>query len=283
MQYEIYRGVRKIKTKFNFTKSLMGLVALALPAVLFLSTGGVLAAASTVVVTPTNNQGWMFNPDPINTTPYNFTEDEASIGDGSLFVQPIGANPLQKFIAAKQLGVPVADVNSISYDFLIAGNGTVTDANQFYLNVYTNLPGSTTFYDCRFDYVPTIGSTTNFTTASFSASDTPTAIGDRTAGGDTFVCPATLAGMPTGSTVSNIVLNVGDTSVNDIGLAGYLDNVVVNTDGGVTTYDFELVYKNMPSSKDACKKGGWMTLTDQNGDAFKNQGQCVSWTNGRGQ
>jgi hypothetical protein len=48
-----------------------------------------------------------------------------------------------------------------------------------------------------------------------------------------------------------------------------------------TTYNFEP--SNTPSNKDECKKDGYKTLTDQNGQPFKNQGQCVSWTNGRGQ
>jgi hypothetical protein len=33
----------------------------------------------------------------------------------------------------------------------------------------------------------------------------------------------------------------------------------------------------VPTSKDQCKKDGWMTLTDSEGNAFKNQGQCVSF------
>jgi hypothetical protein len=32
-----------------------------------------------------------------------------------------------------------------------------------------------------------------------------------------------------------------------------------------------------PESKDACKRGGWRTLVDNNGEPFRNQGQCVSW------
>jgi len=32
-----------------------------------------------------------------------------------------------------------------------------------------------------------------------------------------------------------------------------------------------------PTSKDQCKKGGWMTLSDDEGNAFKNQGDCVSY------
>lgn len=33
------------------------------------------------------------------------------------------------------------------------------------------------------------------------------------------------------------------------------------------------------SLKDACKKGGWQTLTDNNNQPFRNQGQCVSYFN----
>lgn len=36
---------------------------------------------------------------------------------------------------------------------------------------------------------------------------------------------------------------------------------------------------NTPNNKDDCKNGGWQTLTDANGQPFKNQGQCVSSTN----
>ena len=235
---------------------------------------GKASTTSKKVVTEANKQGWMFNPDPTNATPYNFTEDQASIGDGSLYVQPIGANPLHKFIASKTLGTLVSDFESISYDFMIAGNGDASDASQFYLNIYTNTPGSTTFYDCRFDYVPTTGSTSAFTTASFNAADTPANVADRA---DTFTCPTTLSGMPAGSTIRAVVLNVGDTTANDQGLAGYLDNVVINTGNHATIYDFELV--NTPTNKNQCKHGGWQNYTDNNGHPFRNQGQCVSYFN----
>lgn len=54
----------------------------------------------------------------------------------------------------------------------------------------------------------------------------------------------------------------------------------VDIDG--VLYDFEPVIVPpvvMPTSKDDCKKGGWMDFAN----AFKNQGDCVSWvaTNGR--
>lgn len=33
----------------------------------------------------------------------------------------------------------------------------------------------------------------------------------------------------------------------------------------------------VPTTKDQCKKGGWMTLVDSAGNSFKNQGDCVSF------
>src|SRR5213075_537203 len=80
-------------------------------------------------------------------------------------VPPIGATASNKFIAALPLGTEIGGLSSLSYDFMIDPAGVVgpTTYKQFYLNVYTNLPDSSTFYDCRFDYVPTSGSSSAFT------------------------------------------------------------------------------------------------------------------------
>ncbi len=51
-----------------------------------------------------------------------------------------------------------------------------------------------------------------------------------------------------------------------------VDNVQINTD--VVTFE-----PNVPTSKDQCKKGGWQSLEDANGQPFKNQGQCVKYFN----
>jgi hypothetical protein len=61
------------------------------------------------------------------------------------------------------------------------------------------------------------------------------------------------------------------------GFNGNVDALTINDD----TYDFELDVVNEPAAKDDCKNDGWKTLTDGNGDAFRNQGQCVSYANGR--
>lgn len=193
------------------------------------------ATTSTVTVYPGHLQGWLLNADPSSATPYTFSTAHASIGTGSLYVPPIGATPSNKFIAIKPSTATVASLNSVSYDFLIAGNGTSASANQFYLNIYTNLPGSTTYYDCRFDYAPTAGSTSTFTTATLTPASTPSHVQPR--GGA--ACPTTLAGMLSGSKVNAFAINVGDTSASDQNLAGYLDKVVINAASDVTTYNFE--------------------------------------------
>jgi len=241
-------------------------------------------AATTVLVTGNtsageNQPGWLFNRDVSTSTPYEFNTDQASIGVGSLYVEPIGATPANKFVGENFLNTAIADVNSISYDFMIGSGGVATEEEQFYMNVYANFGVSDDlkYYDCRYNVVPTVGSTTGFTTVTF---DPTQAYPVTTRGGTNaspYTCPAVPADMnllSAGSNFRAFALNVGDTSASDMGLDGYLDNVVVNTDTDVTTYNFDPALT--PSSKDACKKDGWKTF---NSPAFKNQGQCVSYTN----
>ncbi len=261
----------KINIKLIAASILAGFIgALGLPLVAM--------AATTETVTPTNAQGWTFNPDLANATPYEFSEDKFSIGEGSLYVEPIGTTPEHKFIAEKTLGTPVSEISSVSYDYLIAGNGDAADANQFYLNVYTNFGESspTKFYDCRYDVVATVGSTAEFTTVTFDPTQTYPV---TTRGDSPHVCPASPSEMQALSATGTAVIrafsvNVGDTSANDVGLAGYLDNGVVtaNTAAGTTTYDFEQDPKIL-TSKDQCKNDGWKTSEVRE---YKNQGDCVS-------
>lgn len=215
------------------------------------------ATASTTVTVTGDGNGWTFNPDPNNATAHEFNFEQHNTGLGALEVEPITGPAAKKFIALHTLGIPAADLSSISYDFMIAGNGSASDTSDFYINVYANVPGSSTYYDCRFDYVASTGAPAQWATHAVSATDTPSAVAARNGATCT-----TLAAMDPGSTVSGFTLNVGDTSLNDAGLGGYLDNVVVTTTVGATAYDFE-------PTKDACKGGGWAGY-------FANQGACVS-------
>ncbi len=224
-----------------------------------------------------NQPGWMFNRDASTSTSFEFNQNAASLGSGSLYVFPIGSTPANKFIAENFLNTPIASVSSIAYDFKIGAGGDETDKVQFYMNVYANFGVSddTKFYDCRYNVVPTVGSTAGFTTVTFDPTQAYPVTTRSGASASPFVCPPVPADMDTISAGSNIrafALNVGDTSVSDLGLDGYLDKVVVNLDSDTTTYDFEPVI--VPVTKDACKKNGWMTFTNP---SFKNQGECVSY------
>lgn len=236
-------------------------------------------SAATVVVSSNtsigeNQLGWMFNRDTSTSTPFEFNTDAFSIGAGSLYVLPIGSNASDKFIGENFINTPISNVNSISYDFKIGNGGVDTKEEHFYMNVYANFGSSDDlkYYDCRYSIVPTVGSTSGFTTVTFD----PTASYPVAKRADSpFNCPSVPANMnnlSAGSNIRTFSLNVGDTSINDMGLDGYLDNVVVNLDNEVITYDFEaeVVY---PEGKDQCKKDLWKTFVS----LFKNQGDCVSF------
>jgi hypothetical protein len=232
-----YMRVRLVSlTKFRLTVILMAAFALVVQP-LYSVLSAQVANATTVTAVSGNTSEWLFNRDVSTSTPYSFTTQRAKTGYGSIYVAPIGTNPSDKFIAENFVKTPISSLNSISYDFRIAGNGTAASAKQFYLNVYATIDASDEYYDCRFDYAPTIGSTGSFKKASFSVTDAPTHVAKR--GARIAACPATLAEMPAGSHMRAFAVNVGDTSASDIGLAGYLDNVVVDKTSGVSTYDFE--------------------------------------------
>ena len=69
----------------------------------------------------------------------------------------------------------------------------------------------------------------------------------------------------------------GISLVADAGWAFSPDGQVVevdNTTVDTTLYTYEIP---VPTAKDECKNGGWQNLADDEGDAFRNQGQCVSF------
>lgn len=195
-----------------------------------------------------NQPGWLFNRDANNATPIQFNEDEASIGIGSLYVEPLTSEAAKKFIGEYFLLDEIANIEEISYDFLIGSGGTAADENEFYLNVYANYGESASdkYYDCKYDVVPTIGSTADFTTVTFD----PTQSYPVTKRGDSpYICPSVPADMDLkspGSTIRMFAINMGDTTAGDENLDGYFDNVVVETNTEITTFDFEPADEEKP-------------------------------------
>jgi|GEM_PF-1679506 len=199
-----------------------------------------------------NDLGWMFNRDPFTVTFFEFLDGIHQIGEGSLHVAPITNTEngtSDKFIAELFLQSPVAEVDSMSFDFQI-DNPSDTVAEHFYMNVYANFGVSDDlkFYDCRYNIVAASGSTSGWTTLSFDPTQSYPVTTRGGAEASPFTCPASPADMDTlsaGSTIRVIAMNIGDTGEggSDEGVGGYLDNaVLVRTIGShtqTTIYDFE--------------------------------------------
>lgn len=243
---------------------------------------------TTIVVTGNtsageNQPGWMFNRDITTATPFDFNTNEASIGTGSINILPIGANAADKFIAENFTNTPIANINSISYDFMIGAGGEEADKVHFYMNVYANFGESddNKFYDCRYNIVPTVGSVAGFTTVTFDPTQAYPVTTRGGASASPHACPAIPADMDNLSPGSNMrvfAINVGDTSLNDVGLDGYLDKVVVNLDSnGVTTYDFEpfTATASITSPLNGSTKSGVVNFTAVYNDEDGNDG--VQW------
>ena len=64
-----------------------------------------------------------------------------------------------------------------------------------------------------------------------------------------------------------------------VGFTGQLDGLKITlTDGSVANINFE-DSDHTATSANACKKNGWVSLTRADFTTFKNQGDCVSYTN----
>jgi hypothetical protein len=192
-----------------------------------------------------NQPGWLFNRDVGNATPIDFNEDEKVIGDGALYVLPISnSDAPRKFIGEYFWLGDIADLDGFSYDFKIGAGGVGSDSEEFYLNVYANFAASSPskYYDCKYDVVPSNGTTGSFETVTFDPTQSYPVTTRSGGSASPHTCPAVPADMDNegvGSKIRAFALNTGDTSLSDADLDGYFDNVVLDTKAKVTTFDFD--------------------------------------------
>lgn len=194
------------------------------------------SALAQIVVTPSDNQGWVIAPDVPGDVPVVFSDGPATTGTGALEFGPIGADPAAKFIMFPPLAdIPTQDFGLFGIDFYpIAGN-----PNDFYLNLYVdqidNGLGTFTngFYDCRYDLVPggALNTWSPLVILSGSAANL-TVTGNQT-------CPATVSGMTDDSLVRFIAVNGGQSVGTDTGLTGRFDSAVATIGNTATDWDFE--------------------------------------------
>ncbi|MCC2630712.1 MAG: hypothetical protein K0S38_521 [Candidatus Paceibacter sp.] len=232
----------------------------------------VASAATTVVVTPSNTQGWS----TADTRPggaVNYVADATSpYPDGALQLttdltttakaqylheaSTTLASVTELSYYTKQVSGPVhADP---SYQLLVDLNGAAAGGfTTFVYEPYQNgvvVPGTWQQWD--------VDAGQMWSSRSFSEGTCTVVAGG---GGAPFYTLAGLQATCPDAVVVGFGVNIGS---NNPGYDVYTDGVTFNG----TTYNFELVQPG-PTSKDQCKDGGWQTFTDP---AFKNQGQCVS-------
>lgn len=246
--------------------------------------------AATTVVHPGDMDGWAF-------------AQETATGSGSLVngpeTPPSGTGSAQLVVdstdgeiiaKAGYGGTKLADITELEYNtYRTSGGSALAIALQ--LNIDSDVTDENNAWQGRLVYEPY--HTQTVSTGEWQTWDTLNdAAGTGTGNwwfsngtlaansGCTMATPCTwaevLAEFPNAgvhNTLGAIVLKAGGGWAG--GFDGNVDALTINGD----TFDFEFESPEVltsPSNKDECKKGGWMTF---NNPSFKNQGQCVAWTN----
>jgi hypothetical protein len=281
-RYNIDSGLKRIvsKAEKSFYGTMLAIAGLGTAVALPLAAKA--APSSQVVVTPTNTQGWSTK----DTRPggaVNFIQDNTAPGNphnGALQLTT-DATTTAKAQFLHDANTPLASVNELSYSTKQNSASFAEGEASYQLPVnLTGTGGFTTLvYEPYYNGTAVPGQWQSwdvdqglFWSSRTVACSNGTVLGSP--GGPASYTLSQINSLCPNAVVVGFGVNVGS------GNPAYnVEADLVNFNG--TTYNFEPFQS--PSDKDACKNDGYKTLTDQNGQAFKNQGQCVSWTNGRGQ
>jgi hypothetical protein len=241
-----------------------------------LSIATVAHAATTVVVTPSNSQGWTTDDTRVGGA-VNFVADAtAPLGTGALQLTTDSTNAAkaQYMLVAS---APLSSVTELAYSTKQVSGPSFADAS-YQLQVDLNgaaTGGFTTFVYEPYEngtVVPGAWQTWDVDAGQFWSSKTFSEGSCSVVAGAGGAPYYTLSGLQAACPDAVVVgygVNIGSYNPSyDV----YADALVFNG----TTYDFELVTPEppvtTPNTKDECKNGGWKTFNP----AFKNQGQCVS-------
>jgi hypothetical protein len=239
-------------------------------------------AASTIVVTPTHEQGWL-QADTNSGGDVNFVADNSAPGGGNGALQlTTEATTAAKAQYMHEANTPLADVAELSY-YTKQNSASFAEGAPSY-QVVANLNGTSGFTTLVFEPYqnPTQGAVVSNTWQQWDVDQglfwssrqvTCSATGQTVLGTPGGPATYTLADLNTlcpDAVVIGFGVNIGSSNP-----SYNVETDLVNFNG--TAYDFELT--NTPNSKDQCKKDGYKNLTDADGNAFKNQGACVSYSN----
>ena len=248
----------------------------------------VFSAGPTIVVTPTNQQGWS----TADTRPggaVNFVVDaSAPAGNGALQLTT-DATTAAKAQYLHETNTPLADVTELSYHtrqisspfaqadpsyqlVMCLGGGTAANCTGFttlvfepYQNVSLGNPGGVVIPNVWQEWNVDAGQF--WSSRSYSDGTCTVAAGS---GGAPFYSLAALKSNCPNAVVVGYGVNIGtfNPSYNV-----YTD--LFNFNG--TTYDFEPYL--VATDKDQCKNGGHIDAKRADGSSFKNQGDCIQYVN----
>jgi hypothetical protein len=262
-------------------KRQFGLVTiLAMIATFAFGSAGTVGAASTVVVTPTNTQGWTTSAPLADNRPVSsvaFVNGDAPTGGGTGSLQmTTDATTTSKAQYMHAENTALSSVTELSYYTKQVGASFAGGDPSYQLPVLLNgSSGFTTFvFEPYQNGTVTPGAWQNWNVAIgmfWSTRTVNCSNGSVQAGGGgaSFYTLAQINAMCPNAVVVGYGLNIGSNN------PSY--NVVTDLfDFNGTTYNFEP--NTVAMNKDQCKDGGWQTFNPPTGP-YKNQGQCVSSTN----
>ncbi len=237
-------------------------------------------AATTVVVTPSNTQGWS----TADTRPggaVNFIADSTTpSGVGALQLTTDATNAA-KAQYMHDTNTPLSSVTDLSYYTKQNSASFVGGDPSYQLAVYLDgTPATfTTFVYEPYEngvVTPGVWQQWDVDAGQFWSSRTVTSGGCATvagAGGAPFYTLAQIKTMCPNAVVVGFGVNVGTFNPSyDV------ETDLVNFNG--TVYDFEPFQTATDATQ--CKNGGWQNVKDSSGTSFKNQGDCVSFVATKG-
>ncbi len=254
-----------------------------------------LASTSTMDVTTDNMQGWVFYNDQIGgpgTGVLAQGPGTPPIGSGSAQFTLTGPSDGQIIALGSYGGTQLSDLTTISYStYQSATNPSNATAIALQFNVDKDVTDTNTAWQGRLVYEPyqnnggtvPLGSwnTWNALSGKWWLSKSATSFG----GNCSQAAPCTLAELETlypnmgvHATMPGVVLKAGSGWTS---FTGAVDALTIGVSGTSVTYNFDVPPPppppvTTPSNKEACKNGGWMSFSNP---TFKNQGQCVAYTN----
>ncbi|HET8527600.1 MAG TPA: hypothetical protein VFL60_01725 [Gaiellaceae bacterium] len=238
---------------------------------------GAAVAATTVVVTPANQQGWSTADTRPGGTVDFVVDSTAPSGIGALQLTT-DATAAAKAQYMHEASTPLADVSELGYstkqnsasapvgdpsyqlavDLLGSGGGFTTLVYEPYWNGAV-VPGTWQQWD--------VDSGLFWSSATVVC---PNGVIGAGAGGPPLYTLSQIESACPDAVVTGFGVNVGTYN------PGYdVETDLVDFDG--TVYDFE-PYQAV-TSKDQCKDGGWATVTRADGSSFANQGDCIQYVN----